>query len=205
MTLPNPVAAASTAFLIVLAGLACNLEVKLPEAKPPSEDTRRRGLIQGGAHVHTSLPALSAGEAYEVHSVIDGDTFRIVTMGGTDTVRLIGIDAPETVHPSRPVGCFGPEAAAEATYLLSGQRVVLEADPSQGERDRYGRLLAYAYLEDTEMANELLLRGGYAREYTYHAAAAPYRHRDRFRAAERLARQAGAGMWAAGACDEKPR
>ena len=142
-----------------------------------------------------------ASETFAVHSIIDGDTFRISTPDGTDAVRLLGVDTPETVHPSRPVECFGQEASAAAKRLLTGERVRLETDPTQGERDQYGRRLAYVYLEDGEMVNELLIRGGYAHEYTYRL---PYRYQERFQAAERAAREAKAGLWADGVCEPEP-
>lgn len=145
--------------------------------------------------------AAPAPTTYAVHSVIDGDTFRITTAGGTDTVRLIGVDTPETVHPRKPVECFGREASAEAKRLLSGQRVRLESDPTQGERDRYDRRLAYVFLSGGRMVNELMIRGGYAHEYTYDL---PYHYQARFRAAERAARAAKAGLWADGVCEPEP-
>lgn len=134
---------------------------------------------------------------YRVVRVIDGDTFSIRLPHGIDTVRLIGIDTPETVHPSKPVECFGAEASSFARELLSGERVRLEFDESQGTRDKYGRLLAYAYLPDGTFVNYELIARGYAYEYTYEL---PYRYRETFREAERAARAQTRGLWAPGAC-----
>jgi len=66
------------------------------------------------------------------------------------TMRLIGINTPETVDPRKPVECFGREASAEAKRLLTGQRVRIELDPSQNTYDRYGRLLGYVFVRDVE-------------------------------------------------------
>jgi micrococcal nuclease len=71
--------------------------------------------------------------------VVDGDT---VVIAPDTTVRLIGIDTPETVDPRKPVQCFGREASAYAHLLLDGRSVSLEYDPTQGRLDRYGRTLA---------------------------------------------------------------
>jgi len=88
-------------------------------------------------------PAIPAGlpRGTVVH-VVDGDTLDVDLAGTVERVRLIGIDTPETVKPNTPVECFGRDASAYAKYLLDGQAVYIEDDPSQDSRDRYGRLLA---------------------------------------------------------------
>ena len=130
-----------------------------------------------------------------VVEVVDGDTVKVERDGETVTLRLIGIDTPESVHPTRPVECYGPKASEQAHRLLDGQRVRLEFDPSQGRLDRYGRTLAYVWLRDGRMFNEVMIRGGFAEEYTYDL---PYKYQSRFRAAERAAKDRGTGLW--GAC-----
>ncbi len=78
--------------------------------------------------------------------MVDSDTIKVVVRGFETPVRLIGIDTPETHHPSKPVQCFGPAASARTARLLPiGQRVRLETDPTQDTRDRYARLLAYVF------------------------------------------------------------
>ncbi|PIR82520.1 hypothetical protein COU20_01830 [Candidatus Kaiserbacteria bacterium CG10_big_fil_rev_8_21_14_0_10_59_10] len=137
------------------------------------------------------------GEWYRVERVIDGDTF-VVRIGDTfETVRLVGVDTPETVDPRKKVQCFGAEASAAAAGMLAGKEVRLERDKSQGERDRYGRLLAYAYLEDGTFVNLRLIEEGFAHEYTH---AVPYMHQALFKDAEARAREEGRGLWAEEAC-----
>jgi micrococcal nuclease len=99
--------------------------------------------------------------------VVDGDTLaaRLVD-GKTETVRLVGVDTPETHHPTKPVQCYGPEAAAATARLVPpGTRLVLVV--GHQPRDRYGRLLAYVYAPDRlpggRMLNAELLHSGYAR------------------------------------------
>jgi micrococcal nuclease len=96
-----------------------------------------------------------------VLEALDGDTI-VVAMpdGSTDTVRLLGVDTPETHHPHKPVQCFGPEAAAFTARRLTGAVVQLEGDVEA--RDLYGRRLAYVLVGDTRF-NDVLLRRGYAR------------------------------------------
>ena len=97
-----------------------------------------------------------------VLKVVDGDTVVLDLDGSTETVRLIGIDTPETVHPSKPVECFGPEASAYLQALLKpNTRVRVQRDIEA--RDRYKRLLVYIYLLDGTFVNEQLLRKGFAR------------------------------------------
>jgi micrococcal nuclease len=130
-------------------------------------------------------------------NVTDGDTIKIRVAGKVDIVRLIGIDAPETGSGRTTVECFGREATNYLRTLLTGKTVRLATDPSQDERDRYDRLLAYVWLDDGTFVNEVLVADGYAHEYTYDA---PYKYRDRFRAAEVEARSGERGLWASSAC-----
>lgn len=98
---------------------------------------------------------------YPVVRVVDGDTFIARVKGEEVRIRLIGVDTPESVHPDKTLNTPEGEAASEyASDLLEGEWVYLEYDLNQ--RDRYGRTLAYVYLEEGEMVQELLLREGYA-------------------------------------------
>jgi micrococcal nuclease len=127
-----------------------------------------------------------------VTRVLDGDTVRVRTRSGaTDTVRILGVDTPETHHPDRPVECFGPEAAAFTRSRLLGRRVELEADIEP--RDLYGRRLAYVLL-DGERFDDELLRLGYARFLVIPPNEA---HARALLEAELDAKQAGRGLWSA--------
>jgi micrococcal nuclease len=137
-------------------------------------------------------------ELYTVQSVVDGDTIKILMGTSVETVRLIGIDTPETVHPSKPVECFGREASNKTKEILIGKQVSIEKDASQDERDKYGRLLAYIFLEDGTNVNKLLIEEGYAYEYTYNL---PYKYQSEFRQAESDACSNKRGLWADGVCD----
>jgi len=133
-----------------------------------------------------------------IAGVTDGDTFKVEIDGVLESIRLIGIDTPETVDPRKPVQCFGKEASVKAHELLDGKRVRLESDTTQGDRDTYGRLLRYAYLEDGAMFNEQMIAEGYAHEYTYQSN--PYQYQERFQEAERNAREGKKGLWADDTC-----
>lgn len=109
-------------------------------------------------------------------------------------MRLIGLDTPETVAPDRPVECFGPEASARTKDLLDGGQVWLEYDEASGLTDKYDRTLAFVWLDNDTMLNEVLVAEGYAEEVTYTDG---YAHQADLRAAEARAREAGAGLWSA--------
>ncbi len=126
--------------------------------------------------------------------VVDGDTIHVAS--GV-TLRLIGMDTPETVDPRRVVECFGREASLRAHQLLDGTSVSLEYDASQGRLDRYGRTLAYVWMPDGRLFNQVMIAQGYAHEYTY---SVPYRYQAEFRAAERSARQESRGLWSPATC-----
>lgn len=130
----------------------------------------------------------------EVVRVVDGDTLIVNQDGAEVRVRLLGIDTPESVKPDSPVECYGPEASARTTELASGRIVRLEGDPTQDAVDQYGRTLAYVWLDDATMLNEVLVAEGYAREYTYEQ---PGSHQALLLDAQRRAQAADAGLWSA--------
>lgn len=123
---------------------------------------------------------------YNVVRVVDGDTVVLESVG---TVRLIGIDTPETVDPRKPVEHFGREASEHLRQMLAGQSVRLEFD--QTRRDRYGRTLAYLHLRDGSFVNREMVLQGYAFAYVKY----PFRYMEDFVTAERSAREAKRGLW----------
>jgi endonuclease YncB( thermonuclease family) len=135
---------------------------------------------------------------YSVTEVVDGDTIKISMNGKTETLRLIGMDTPETVDPRKPVQCFGKEASNKAKELLSGKKVRIETDPTQGERDKYERLLAYVYRDDGIFYNKYMIEQGYAHEYTYNT---PYKYQAEFKAAQKSAQTAQLGLWSPNTCN----
>lgn len=134
--------------------------------------------------------------AATVTNAVDGDTLEVQYAGRRDTVRLLGVDTPETVHPDRPVECFGPEASAFTHAQLDGRPVTLEFDAER--RDPYGRLLAFVIV-DGRRFNDELLRRGYARLLVI---APNGRHGRDLLEAELEARREGRGLW--GRCPGSP-
>ena len=133
-----------------------------------------------------------AGEG-QVVKVVDGDTIHVLVGGRREKVRYIGIDTPETHHPTKPVQCYGVKASAYNARLVGGERVRLVRDVE--ERDRFGRLLAYVYrVRDGLFVNAELARLGYARTL---AIAPDVRYARRFSTLVHEAREAGRGLWSA--------
>lgn len=123
--------------------------------------------------------------------VTDGDTIEVrPPINGTEDVRLIGVDAPETAGSPRGAQPYGERASRFARQRLEGRRITLRFDVEK--KDDYGRLLAYVYLPDGSMFNETLLEEGYAQVATFPPNV---RHLGRFRAAQRMAREADRGIW----------
>ena len=149
--------------------------------------------------VETTTPALP--DLHPVLKVIDGDTLQVELDGRAEVVRLIGVDTPESVDPRKPVQCFAQEATNKAKEILLDKKVKLESDPTQGDRDKYNRLLRYAFLENGKNLSELMISEGFAHEYTYQT---PYKYRDEFKAAEAEAKAAKRGLWADATCVTAP-
>ncbi len=141
--------------------------------------------------------ATSTARLFLVTHVVDGDTFDVDMDGKKERIRMIGVDTPETVDPRKPVQCFGKAASAKMTELIAGKQVALETDPTQGELDKYQRLLRYVFLPSGQDVGLSLIQGGYAHEYTYRL---PYKYQQAYKAAELAARTGQMGLWAPDAC-----
>ncbi len=151
--------------------------VVLPTGQVPSQSDREA--------------TISDRNVARVVRVIDGDTFEI---DGGERVRLIGIDTPESVKPDAPAECFGKEASEYLKSLVEGKEVRLERDRT--DRDRYARLLRYAYLGDI-FINEQLVREGYAESVAYKLDTTKQIILDR---AEEIAKSERRGRFAESAC-----
>jgi micrococcal nuclease len=141
----------------------------------------------------TATPRPAPEGMVRVVNVVDGDTIEIE---GGQRVRFIGVNTPETVHPTKAVECFGKEASDFNKALLKDGYVRLERDIS--DTDKYGRLLRYIYLADGTFVNLELVSRGYAYADTYPPDVA---HAKEFVAAQAAARTGRIGLW--GSCPVK--
>ncbi len=127
-----------------------------------------------------------------VTKVSDGDTITVSFGDTSESIRLIGVNTPETRHPTKPVECWGPEATLHMKSLLPvGTQVAIVRD--EEARDRFERLLAYVYrTSDNVFVNEELVRRGSARPYPFPPNTA---HEADFAEAAHDARQQRLGLW----------
>jgi len=140
---------------------------------------------------------VATNKAYKVVKIVDGDTIEVEIDKVKQKIRLIGVDTPETVDPRKTVQCFGKEASNKTKELLSDKMVNLEEDKTQGNTDKYGRLLRYVFLEDGTFINKYLIYNGFAHEYTYNL---PYKYQTEFKEAEKSARENKRGLWSPDSC-----
>jgi micrococcal nuclease len=161
----------------------------LPPAPAPPGTTKKEKRSKS-----SPPPRLSSRGLVKVVAVLDGDT--IIVSGG-DKVRYAGLNTPETHHPDKLPEYCGQEAFEANRRLVAGKTVRLEFD--QRRRDKYGRLLAYVYV-DSLFVNAELIRQGYAQVSTHKDN---QRYHLEFGRLQQSAIAARRGMW--GGCVDLPR
>ncbi|MDD2745574.1 MAG: thermonuclease family protein [Candidatus Gracilibacteria bacterium] len=131
---------------------------------------------------------------YQVHSVVDGDTIKVIMQGKNTTIRILGIDTPEiyTTRTGYPE-CYGQEASDFAKRTLSGAIVRLEGDATQDKKDKYGRVLAHVFFSGGLYYQEESIKKGYGFRYVYRK---PTKYDNRLQEAEREAKIQNVGVWA---------
>ena len=149
-----------------------------------------------------------------VSRVVDGDTLVIQLNGQEEKVRLIGVDTPE-LHESQKLYRDAQRSGQDTTQIQalgrrasdfvktlvrSGEQISLEYD--QQQRDKYGRLLAFVWLADGRLLNEVIICEGYSPAFTRY----PYHreYQERFRTCAQQARVAGKGLWSDNAFPSTP-
>ena len=183
---------------LVLCLLSACTKYNLPQSfAPPTVSDRflQQTKTFSSNPIKVRTPNRVNTESAVVTRVIDGDTVEVNINGKLRTVRYIGIDTPETKHPSKTVECFGPEASRFNEELVAGRQVLLEKDMT--DKDRYGRLLRYLWIEGVGLVNQILVENGYARVSTYPP---DVKSEALLIAAEASAKAEGKGLW--GACSE---
>jgi len=148
------------------------------------------------AEKRNSAPTLEG--PLTVSKVTDGDTIRVIRDGVEIRVRIIGIDTPEIVKSGSPIECYGPESSDYANSKFNGTSVYLEYDPSQGELDQFGRVLAHVWTADKTLYAKAAIASGFGREKTYQRASV---HQEEFLAAQNRAKTAKVGLWGVCAVD----
>lgn len=180
----------ATSFLLIITGFGFLWFGFKSEPEPILTPTPAP-IVEVSPEATSSAVVGVEGERAVVTEVVDGDT---IGLENGKTVRLIGIDTPETVDPRRPVGCFGKEASNETKSLLTGKQVILQKDIS--DTDKYRRLLRYVYLPldngQILFVNDYLVREGYAKVYTYPP---DVKFNEQFLQAQQEAQKLKKGLW----------
>jgi len=143
-------------------------------------------------------------KTFTVLEVIDGDTLDIDIPDGKheDTrIRLIGVDTPETKHPTVGLMYYGPEATQYATQQTLGKQITILLDTVSDQRDRYGRLLAYVVLPDSRVLNAELIKNGFGYAYL----SFPHSEFTTYQALMEQAIAEKKGLWANAARDDLPK
>lgn len=198
------------AVIILIFGFALITGEKDSPSTPPNISKLQEKTEQNVAGVQTeplntsdqtkkSVPTHDTMQQATLVKVIDGDTISVSIDGKNEVVRIIGIDTPEVVDPRRTVECFGKEASDKAKVMFENNKtVLLESDLTQGNRDKYQRLLRYVWIDGGAIDfGKFMIDSGYASEYTYNI---PYKYRNVYKEAESKAREGKKGLWADNVC-----
>lgn len=134
---------------------------------------------------------------HEVVSVTDGDTLKARIDGEVVSIRVIGIDAPESTNKKE---CFGNESSAKAKEFLSNKWIKIASDYSQDNLDKYDRWLRYVFFDEGTDFGKRMIEEGYAYEYTYDER---YFYQDDYKAMEDYAKDKSHGLWSKNTCNGK--
>jgi micrococcal nuclease len=170
---------------------------------PDGNDFACEELPSGAAPASWTSHVPSGSQPVTLIGVTDGDTIRVDVDGREESVRFFLIDAPEARDPDHPAECFGQEATTYLTWMLSlGGDLYLETDISN--RDRFGRLLRYVWLDvgdgEVYLLNEALVRSGYAAFSTFPP---DVMYMEEIREAGQFAREHGYGLWSSCITDDE--
>jgi micrococcal nuclease len=131
---------------------------------------------------------------HKVTRVIDGDTLKASIDGREATIRVIGIDTPES---TTKIECYGQESSSKSKELLQGKWIQIERDSSQDNKDKYGRLLRFVWLGNATDFGKQMINEGYAFEYTYNK---PYKYQSEYKSSEASTKVSKRGLWASDTC-----
>ena len=133
-----------------------------------------------------------ANEEVTFSKCVDGDTFKVILNEEEYTVRMLAVDTPETVHPTKGVEYYGKEASNyTCDKLTNAKKIELEYDANSDKNDKYDRLLAWVFVDD-ELLQELLVENGYAKvAYLYD----DYKYTNLLEEKQELASAKNIGIW----------
>jgi len=191
--------ALSLLLLIALTGCgnqaANNQATKAEPQNSPEANASVNPSDNSGKVVLSSEPA---DGTFLVTNILDGDTIEIEYFRGKETVRLLGIDSPESASKNDYIKCLGEKAKEKLQEKLLGKKVKLRVDKLSGVVDQSGRLLRYVLNDDNMMVNAEMVLDGYATAFSTY----PFDYRDKFLDLQEMARKNKAGLWDDTLCAE---
>ena len=187
----------SVVILIGITIVAIYFPELFAEEKDPSSDREvvqpkdKTSSDEVGVQEDDGVPSRGELIPVELVKTIDGDTIKIKYDGKEQNVRYLLIDTPETNHPQLGKQPFGQQAKERNTELMNSGKLEIEFDIG-GETDKYGRLLAYIYIDGVSIQEKLLEEGLARVGYVYPPNT---RHLDAYEKAQERAKEAGIGIW----------
>ncbi|MCM3567627.1 thermonuclease family protein [Neobacillus mesonae] len=165
-------------------------ENKQPD-KPPAVVPGAPKIIEKNSEETTKSAKNKNKVPVKIADTVDGDTIKVNYHGKVETVRYLLVDTPEEKKPGTCVQLYSVEAYNRNKQLVNSGELSLEFEKS-GDRDKYGRLLAYVFV-DGKSVQEVLLKEGYARvAYIYDP---PYKYLSQYQKDERSAKQQKLKIW----------
>lgn len=139
-----------------------------------------------------SITLVSAKEEVNFSKCVDGDTIKVDINGKVNTVRLLAVDTPESVHPTKGVEYYGKEASNYTCDLVTNaKKIELEYDKNSNKKDKYNRVLAWVWVDDTLLQDELI-KNGYAEvAYLY----GDYKYTNTLKDHQAVAEASKIGIW----------
>lgn len=187
-------------FIAVAIFLAFIFSLPPPDANQISEQNQKSAEAQS-SEIQTDKENQQTQEQvdlYEVANIVDGDTIKIKIDNKTETVRIANINTPETVDPRKEVECMGQEASQKLKELLEGKLVALESDETQSDKDRYGRLIRFVFLEDKTDVGLEMIKLGLAESSPY--GSFDHKFLDEYERAQNKAQAKEVGLWNPDSC-----
>jgi micrococcal nuclease len=169
---------------------------QVAERRKEDQNKKAAEVSPEPAKAQTTVQPEAANPRYywhQVTSVVDGDTVRARVDGKEESIRIIGMNSPESTIENE---CFGKEARAKE--LLTGKWIQLESDSSQTNRDKYNRLLRFVWMPGEIDFGKQMISEGYAYEYTYNS---PYKYQAEYKTAQKTASDNSKGLWSQSACN----
>ena len=139
-----------------------------------------------------SINTVYAKETVKYADCVDGDTIKVKINKEIKTVRMLAIDTPESVKPENKVEYYGKEAGEyTCKKIKNAKKIELEYDSNSDKEDKYGRVLAWVFVDDKLLQSELVAKGYAKVAYLY----GDYKYTNELMAKQEKASAKNLGIW----------